>query len=219
MNDRKRPFANSRANAVRAGVLAASALFGAGFFSPADAQIKSGSVEAIIAQEKQDSYARASVSFNAPLDINGYSYIELYRDGTYYGKTSLARDITRRLTAEAMVTHSGTPIRKVGLGVGLKLPMPRDWYAKVRLMPAWFKGKGAVLDEVMAVYSVGYSHGRFNFSSFGYENLSKKAWSYGEIDLKINIIEGMAVGYNPKLEATSSGKPHLVHRIKVEIGS
>jgi hypothetical protein len=162
-------------------------LFTSLFFS-ANAQ---SNFEYIHTDSKENSKARPNLYYELPLNIKGYSFLELYMDGqNYLGQTFFTKSIKGIFGVEVHAYYSSFFTDYIGIGPTISIPM-KDSTAvfTLSLMPAFtdFKGKyqsNYMLGEFVFFKEFKFtSLGRWRINSFGIINLGAKggpAWEYGE---------------------------------------
>jgi hypothetical protein len=206
----------------KANKLATGLLMGALALAPIKeglSQIK-GNVEKIFSQKKENSYVRLNAFYGLPLGINGYTFIEHYKDGKgYFGKSMLAKPITKNLAGKMEMIHINDPLSQAGFGLEATLPTPKGTTAKVKFLPVYLDDKGKyVKDKKVLGYFIFADLGKgFEFSGFGEYNADAKQWGYGEFELNKSLGKGIKIGYNPALMPEGKPLPKVEHRAKVQI--
>jgi hypothetical protein len=172
-----------------------------------------GNIEYIQSEHPENSYLRANIFYKLPKKIEGFTFLELDKNGDYFGKTYLDREIKKGFGFRAVGIHSGKLLRELGLGVNAVIPKtPKNIFANVGLIPLWI---GSGRNEISLQYfaSVDLPKG-FNLSSFGEWDFSRgngPEWDYGEFKLEKRF-GSFFVGYNPALVGKGNAIPGLEHR-------
>ncbi len=200
--------------------LFAAGVAGLASFMPlekAEAQV-SGSAEYVQSENSESSYARANAFYSLSKGINGFTFMELYRNGSgYFGKTYLDKKNSKGIGPRVMAVHAGEPLSEVGMGVNAVVPhLPKNVFATVGLLPLWIGNDGkSVGDKAMAQYFVSADLPLgLNLSSFGDLDILADGgpqWDYGEVKLQRNF-GPVFVGYNPVLLNDGDTIPRLEHR-------
>jgi hypothetical protein len=191
----------------------------------ANAQL-SGSIDAVISSKHKKSYMRPCLSYNLPWGVNGFSFLEFYKNANegeakpYYGRTKLTKEVIKGLGLRVDATHGSGGSNTYGAGLNVNLP--KDKILKnLYLTPFWVNGKlQKVENKTLAGY---FASTKLPFgleaSSFGEWNLNGKdgvGWTYGEINIEKKFNKGkFSVAYNPALKNKGAGKPipRLEHRV------
>lgn len=208
---------------VLSSLLMPVALAGAIYLSPKKAHADiNGSLETIISEKKENSYARLNGFYQLPGKINGYTFLELYKNGNgYYGKSMLTKNIGKTFSVKGEVIHANDPMALAGVGIGVNVPTPKKAYANIKLLPLWINKSGKyVSNKVILGYFAGADLGKgWNISSFGEVNLAAKdgpEWCYGEIALTKDIGKGVSIGYIPALKSKGKLAPKVEHRVGLQ---
>lgn len=177
----------------------------------AEAQLN-GNLEYIHANGNEGSYPRTNMFYNLPKDIGAFTFLEFYNDGGYFGKTMLGKNINESMALKTEIKHIDEPYSKHGVGVEVKIPLPKNAFIKLKALPFWFKGKERIEDETVGYFlNVNLPKG-FNFNSFADIDSKNKEWGYGEVSFNKNVGK-LNIGYNPALLPRGKLKPQIQHRI------
>ncbi|MFH1174113.1 MAG: hypothetical protein V1725_03215 [archaeon] len=171
---------------------------------PAQADLH-GNIKYLQAIEKKStlcSYPETNLFYTAG-KIDGYTYLDVYNvdvysDGSYYGRTSLTRELVPYLCAKVEGEHDSKPLTDAGVGVTGKYAYGTG-DASMSLMPYYLGEHGHVGKKVLLqfTYDQRLPFG-FAFSTFGEWNVKTKQWGYGEAELSRRF--GMlGVGINAAL--------------------
>ncbi|MBN2051906.1 hypothetical protein JW756_00205 [Candidatus Woesearchaeota archaeon] len=187
----------------------------------AKAQV-SGSLEGIAGQTKQSTYLRGNFFYGLPGKIGSYTFIELYQDGGYFGKTMLGREIVKGVSAKGEIVHCNEPLSQIRLGLEAKLPTPKGTTLQVKALPLSIDKRGSIIqDRFMAGYFADVQLGKgLSISSFGDLNLAAKGgpiWEYGEVSLKKYVWDGVSIAYNPALISQGKLAPRVQHRVTIGV--
>lgn len=182
-----------------------------------------GNVEYILSENNEASYARANGFYTLPENVDGFSYMELYKDGGgYFGETTLGKEITKGFNAKIQLQHANTPLNRFGLGISRQIPTPKNTFLNLTLYPVWFdkEGKQEKTSELAYFASADLPFG-FKASSFGDFNLAADGgarWDYGEASLSKKV-GPITLSYNPCLLSKENSKliPSVQHRISAGI--
>ena len=192
----------------------------------AEAQV-AGNVEYIQSEKNEKSFARGNIFYGLPQNVNGFSFIEFYKNGDgYFGKTMLNRPIVSGLGPKVEGVHNGELLSRVGLGASFSVPgMPKGSYANLGILPVWLSEEGK---RLQAQYAFGFKLPKgFYLSSFGEMNLRAEPrsvtsstgevntktgprWGYGEAELTKSF-GPFEVGYNMRLYDDGNASPKHQH--------
>ncbi|MBI2044889.1 hypothetical protein HYT23_02435 [Candidatus Pacearchaeota archaeon] len=158
-----------------------------------------------------NSLIRHNLRYNLPLGIKGSSYIELYPENGYYGKTSLEKELVRVVSFKLQAKHPNTLLYSVGLGVSGQVSTPNGTSLKLSIMPVWIDKNGKQNNRsYLSYYSRFKFPLRFKIDSFGEWNIASENginWTYGELFLNKSISKSIDVGYNPRLVSDGDAMP------------
>src|SRR3990172_3714473 len=122
-----------------------------------------------IAQSEVD-----SVSFIRPnlfykiAGVDGYTFVEFYRNDTFFGKTMLNRKLGKGFKAGAEIIYGSKFEDIYGLGASYDVPMPKGSFLNLKVLPAWTDKKRLIENKVQAGYFGGMKlPAGFNLSAFG----------------------------------------------------
>lgn len=183
-----------------------------------------GSVEGIKSFEPGQSYVRPTVTFQLPEDIKGSSFLELYGEKGYFGKTTLSKQVEGPVSALVQAVYGSSFDTRYGVGASIGGQIADGVYAKAHIIPFWVDDE-AKLQKYKSV--VGYYIGAdlpldMKLSSFGEIKLDGEKgpeWAYGEIELQKKITEAISVSYQPALKMERKGQvtPTLEHRVAIKV--
>ena len=177
-----------------------------------EAQV-AGNVEYIQSEKNEKSFARANAFYGLPQGVNGFSFIEFYKNGDgYFGKTMLNKPIVSGLGPKVEAVHDGELVSRVGFGASLSVPgMPKGSYLNLGLIPVWLSEEGK---RLQAQYAFGFNLPKgFHFNGFGEMNLRAQGgprWGYGETELTKDI-GPFELGYNMRLYDDGNASPKHQH--------
>ncbi|KYK26581.1 hypothetical protein AYK26_07410 [Euryarchaeota archaeon SM23-78] len=184
-----------------------------------DKDTLSGDVEYIITKDKADHYLRPNLFYTLPGDIQGFTFIELYKGGGYYGRTTLDKMIKGDIGLTGQIIHASHPGSEFGLGLTAIIPhLPKSMFGKVAVRPLWIDKQGKLVDKLMTDYFVDITLPKgFKISTFGGWDLRAKGgpqWDYGEIFIGKEFGK-VKIGYCGALINDGDALPDLQHRIAV----
>jgi hypothetical protein len=144
---------------------------------------------------KETSRVRPNLYYDLPLNIKGYSFLELYMDGkNYLGRTFLTKNVKGVFGVEVHAYYSSFFEDYIGIGPIITIPTKDSTTIfTLSLMPAFtsFKGKyqgNYMLGEFVFFKEFKFhSIGTWRINSFGMINFAAKggpAWEYGEFYLE-----------------------------------
>lgn len=187
--------------------------------SESHSQIK-GNIEANISKEPL-----VETNFfygNEKLRTNGFTFLDYYfKDGGYFGKSTLNTKISKNLSAETQVYHINEPFSKAGIGMNYEVPIKnKDLSLNAAILPLWMNKEGNLIkNNVNAKYFISYNLPKgFSIKTFGQFAVNSKGgpqWKYGEIDLSKKLGENnkWVISYNPSLTNREGIVPKYTHRI------
>jgi len=182
-----------------------------------------GSLEAIVSEKKENSYARLNGFYQLPGEINGFTFLEFYKDGKgFFGKSMLTKGLSKTFSVKGELVHINEPVTYAGVGLGLNLPMPKGSYGSLKVLPVWVDKQGKYApNKVIVGYVAGADLGKgWSMSSFGEANIAAKQgpkWCYGEVAVTKEIGKGVNVGYIPALKPVGKLAPKIESRVGVQI--
>lgn len=195
-----------------------------------------GNIEYKHSETKDNSVVELNVMYKPTVEINGFTFIDFAKDGTYFGSTSLTRDLPGPINAELRVSHGTDPINKIDIGASASIPV-RNLLQKIGIQNAFLKGEvyGAAFDttdswryekgSALAAISGGCDLPRdMKLFFFGDSKIpmgdEKGGFTYGEVDVskKIDLgkylraLEGQTieVAYNPSISGRAMEIKHKV---------
>jgi hypothetical protein len=143
---------------------------------------------------KETSRLRPNLYYTLPLEVKGYSFLELYLDGkNYFGQTFLTKDIKGIFGVEVHAYYSSFFEDYIGVGPIITLPTKKSTIFTLSFMPAFMNYHGKYLSHYLLSEFVFFkefkipSLGTWRINSFGIINLGAKggpAWEYGEAYLE-----------------------------------
>jgi hypothetical protein len=184
--------------------------------------VVSGDVGYIYSGEQEGSYLETNLFYGLPWGVNGFTYVDLYNLGGYFGETSLDKPMWKGVGPKIHLQHVDEPFSNAGLGVSAVIPgLPEGIFLKVGLVPLWTNKYGS-MKKTMAEYCFSVElPEKFVLSGFGNVDLvSKPTWGYGELEIARRIGKNVRIGYSASLCSKGHGKatPDLEHRIALRIG-
>lgn len=200
-----------------------SKIVGAGILSTALAsgQIH-GDLNAHISQlGDKSNYIRTNAFYNMPLGTKGYTFIDLNKDGTYFGKTFFTKNMGKGLALKTETKHLNEFHTQTGVGIEYafskkdtaKSIFDNIKYAKVNYLPKFVDKKGETIECTQAL---GYSGAiklpwNTEASSFGQVIMNEDGanWAYGEAEA-IKKFGNKFIGINAAL----IGKGGIVPDVK-----
>jgi len=180
----------------------------------------SGHVGYMRSENPQTSYVETSVDYGLPGDVKANTFLDVYNDGGYFGKTTLTRKITNWLNARARAIHGNEYFSQAGIGVEAKIPMPNKMFAKLMFMPLWHDGDAPVKNKANAEYVVGADLGKgFDACAWGRINVADPegpTWCAGGISLYKHAGK-WKIGYDANLNSRGAGdlSSKIEHRLGV----
>ena len=184
-----------------------------------------GRVEYIQSEHHENSYARASASYNLPLNVSGFTFSEFYKAGDgYYGITYLEKPVLGSLNARLRLQHDNDPLSQAVTGLSFNAPgLPKGVFAQTYYDALWFLPKGnRITDKSFLGYFVSVDLPKgFQVKSFGEWNVADRSgakWDYGELSLGKRF--GLfTFSYNPSLRPKTKDRllPLLEHRASAKI--
>ena len=138
---------------------------------------------------------RPNLYYNLPLNVKGYSYVEIYADGkNYYGETYLTKDVIGPIGIQGQVDFANTFNDYGGLGIIATIPLKdTTTLLTFSFMPFFHEFQGQRLKEFMLLEFVFYKEfkvtivGTFRINTFGQMNMIASGgpqWYYGEAYLE-----------------------------------
>ena len=171
-----------------------------------------GDIGVLANRNNRDSYAEANVFYKLPGEVKGYTFMDLYNDGSsgYFGKTELTKSIGKNLALRTQVVHGNEFATEAGLGLKLTVPgLPKSTFATVYAMPLWANSNGREGNECKVGYFISQDlPANFYASSYGEANVSAAngaTWGYGEIELGKKF-GNWKVGLDVALNSAGDGK-------------
>ena len=178
----------------------------------------SGNVKYIQTTEESNSsgsYPECNVFYELPRGINGYTFIDLYDHGDgYFGRTSLNRELGRKVRGNVEFNHFNELFSNVGVGIKAQIPrLPKDAFATVNVMPFYVDRRGnRVKNKGLLQYFGSLTLPKdFTLSSFGEWDIARGKWEYGEVELTTDL-GPFTAGYNGGLIGDGDATPNLEHR-------
>lgn len=171
-----------------------------------------------ILKQKDCLILRPNLFYNLPGKIKGYTFLEFYNKGGYFGKTILNRPF-KNMTLEGEIKHINDSYSKHGMGIGKKIQFTKDSFLKFKLLPLWFD-KAKLISDNTACYSfnVNLPH-KTHIGGFGEinltNNLSNARWGYGELEVGRKMTKRIDAGYCAALKCEGPGKiiPRIENRV------
>lgn len=193
-------------------LLFASLLFLLG--AKAEAQVNDFYLKMINNFEQKQIIAEPTVDYNLPEDINGFTFIDLYKGG-FFGQTDLTKKIVGNVNAKARTMHENEIHTKTGTGLNYDLIDNKKLYANVSLLPIWFNNKGIIDRKTIDFYAEYSPSDCFSVSAFGEieQTKEKTNWTYGEIDAGLNV-GNFRFSYTPAI-SNELGKTKYEHRASI----
>ena len=172
----------------------------------------SGNVEYIQSEKSEASLVRPNLFYKV-LGLNGYTFVESYRDENFFGKTILSKDLGSRVKPTVEFVYGSGFRDKSGAGASFNVPMPKSTSLSVKVLPLWIDDKGYIKNRVAAGFSgnVSFPLG-FSLSSFGEANIASKGgaqWGYGEVRLGKDLSKNLSVAFNPLLKNKGKLAPRI----------
>jgi hypothetical protein len=176
------------------------------FFS-ANAQ---SNFEYIQTDSKETSRFRPNLYYKLPLEVKGYSFLELYMGGqNYLGQTFLTKSIKGIFGVEVHAYYSTFFEDYIGVGPTIAIPTKDSTTVfTLSLMPAFVSFKGNyqsnyILGEFVFFKEFKFhSIGTWRINSFGIINFAAKggpAWEYGECYIEKPIGQHFYLGAGANL--------------------
>jgi len=174
-----------------------------------------------LSEKEGMSHVKVNQLYSLPGNIRSYSYVELYAD-RYFGKSMLSKSLSDIIALRMDVFHINEPFTSAGLGLGITVPLPKDYSASFRVLPLWFDKKGNYIpDKVVVRCDAGFKPGSgWSLNAFGEVNVAAKegpVWGYGELQLAKEISDDVMVKYNIALRSKGELAPQLENRIGLSI--
>ncbi|PIN93791.1 hypothetical protein COU54_01590 [Candidatus Pacearchaeota archaeon CG10_big_fil_rev_8_21_14_0_10_31_24] len=208
--------------------------------SPNKFSFDNGDIGVFTSGNKEGTYVESNLFYGLPEKVKGYTFLDAYVEGGYYGETTLTRELhshLENLSARTQIIHGDKPLSEVGFGLGLDIPtkfltegslgnLIKGAYINFDFMPIWINSSGNKIDsKMLAGYSIGldFPHGISMFS-FGEWHIGKSGvpFEYGEVNLakSFNLLgKEFSIGYNGQLSEGKNRKavPEVTHRAIVRI--
>jgi len=168
-------------------------------------------------QGSDSAYTEVTAGYTLPESIEGFTFIDSFDDGSYFGKTSLTKDIGLGDKIKSTIIHADDIYSSIGLG------MSRDYSSSladltVGFLPLWFDKEGDSLDQATLDYFVSVKDLPFglDLTSFGEWIISEGSakFDYGEIMLSKKVGD-ITIGYNPALIGDGDSTPDVEQRISI----
>jgi len=174
----------------------------------AAAKAVNGSVN-YIQPEEGNSFVKTEAFYRAPLDINGFSFVN-FNKGGYFGKTDLKRPIAYGIGPEVEVIHCNEPISGSKAGVNLQIPkLPRTLFGNVRVLPVRVDREGVHTGNIGFFAGANLPYG-VQLKAFGDWKLDG-SWDYGEGSVGKGV-GPMEAGYNAAITAAD-----ITHRFYFKV--
>lgn len=177
--------------------------------------------------------ARLNIFYSLPLKTSGYSFMEFYGKGGYFGKDMLFTPLfpkrgigVKTETSHALFTNpegEETSYNKIGFGFEKQGMIPGKIFASIKFLPLVAEkdgiGKTAVLGYYVSKAIPINRNLNINISSFFDVDIAKMIGDYGETDatLEIKTKQGqfdVGVGYNHNV----SGKLAPDNQFRARVG-
>ncbi len=200
-----------------------SAIIGVGSLMPVEslkAKEVFGSIEHIVSENKEKSSEELNLFYSLPGNIKGYTYIDFFKNGTYYGKTSLTRKINNKLGMKSQIVNSNNLFSRAGLGGYINIPFQsKNLSGNLSILPLWVNEKGNLMEDYLtAGYFISMKLPKeFKINFYGEWNVLAKggpSWNYGEIEVEKNI-GPICISYRPALIGKGDATPKLEQRVSI----
>ncbi|MCF7872010.1 hypothetical protein K9L97_03165 [Candidatus Woesearchaeota archaeon] len=180
-------------------------------------------IEGIKSFEAGKSYVRPTVGFELPGEIKGSSFLEIYGEKGYYGKTTLSKQVEGPISIIGQGVYGSGFDTRYGIGASVGGKITDGIYAKAHIIPLYVDDQGKVQDHKgVAGYYIGADLPLdMKISSFGEIRLDGgkgPEWAYGELSLSKELSDKLSVMYQPALKMHKQGdlKPKIEHRIAMK---
>ena len=167
--------------------------------------------------ENGSAYTEVAAAYQMPGKVSGFTVMDLFDEGGYYGKTYLTKDVNKGLQGKLQFVHANNKYTNAGIGLE-KTVATKDKSLTVGVYPIWHNKDGLMDDKSTLSYVASAklpydaqisSYGEFNLKNHG-------RWTFGELSLsrKFGPVE---VSYNPALTGSSNGHNDLVQRVSAGV--
>lgn len=166
------------------------------------------------------SYVESNVFYGLPKGVNGYTFVDLYNDGGYFGRTSWNKEIGNGISGNVEVNHFDEPVSNIGVGLKAQVPkLPENAFATISLMPLYVDRKGNRVNNQALLQYFGILNlpKGFTLFSFGELDVARGEWLYGELELGKKLFGVIRGSYNPSLISDGDMIPDLEHRFAVTV--
>lgn len=150
-------------------------------------------------------------------DLKGFSWVEMYNSGSFYGESNFGKKLGKNLSTKAQLNHPNELAGRLSLGIGLNVPwLPDNTSLKLTAFPLVYDVGDDRMDRLEVNYSASIELPYdVKASSFGEVDLVAEngpTWGYGEISISKEI-NGLEFSYNPALRSKGNLRPTLENRI------
>ena len=172
-------------------------------------------------KERVKSYARANISEKLTDDLKTYNYLEIYGNGTFFGKNALSFKLMENIGILNQTVYGTAMDTRTGLGVFEQVGKPDTAFIKLYAVPYAINLRGETLKEKANVgYFIEYRLDSWKFIGFGeFKPYAKPGQdiTYMEFALEKNISKNFSIGANALAKGKSGEEPYIDYRLVARI--
>lgn len=163
-------------------------------------------------KNNEGSYPEFNSFYSLPGNINGYTWGDVFKDGSYFGKTILDREVAKAgkfgVNGVTQVVQGNKPASEAGLGMKVNIPV-ENGYASVGIIPAWTDTRGNQIKRNLATfaYGKGWDNRGINFETFAEIDINGTK-GYGRFELTRRVLD-LKVGLMSEMYWNGKAVPKL----------